>query len=316
VREAGRRPPRGRSAKLVDWMAEQRSLDALERLAGRLSERDGDKVRQFAADITALAATAASGTTADVLLAVRRLGLDDTMSALDGYQRAPRQSGHLDDLDALIEVASLCPEPAAFAGWLREALARPGVRDGVRLATVHKVKGREWPHVVLHDVGEEQFPHRLASDVEEERRVFHVGLTRGSRTVAVVAPAASPSPFVAELRGERPVVRGRTLPAPGSSAGPSSGTASRRAERGRASTAPGDGPPPPAGLVEALRAWRLERCRADGVPAYVVFHDATLDEIARRAPTTLVELSRIKGIGPGKLDRYGADILAVVDAAR
>lgn len=308
VREAARRPPKGRSPKLVEWMSEQRSLDALGRLAGRLAERDGEKVLQFAGDLAALARTAASGTTAEVLAAVRRLGLDDTMSALDGFQRAPRQSGHLDDLDALIEVASLCPGPAAFPAWLHRALATPGSRDGVRLATVHKVKGREWPHVVLHDAGADQFPHRLAADVEEERRVFHVGLTRGSRTVAVVAPAERPSPFLAELRGATPLVRGRALPTAAPS-GP------KRADRG-AKAAATDGEPAPPALVEALRSWRLERCRADGVPAYVVFHDATLDEIARRGPTSLTELGRIKGIGPGKLERYGADVLAVVDNAR
>ncbi len=315
IREAGRRPPRGRSPKLVDWMSEQRSIDDLRRLAGRLNERDGEKVNQFAEDLVGLARVAADGTTA-LLREVRRLGLDDTMSALDGFQRAPRQSGHLDDLDALIELASLCPEPDGFAEWLRGELGRPGDKGGVRLATVHKVKGREWPHVVLHDAGADQFPHRLATDVEEERRVFHVGLTRGSRTVTVVAPAGAPSPFVSELTGGTPTVRGRTL-ITSSSAPASARTTTRPAGRSGAR----DGSievstdPPPAHRVEALKAWRLQRSRTDGVPAYVVFQNATLDDIARKGPTTLVELGRIKGIGPGKLERYGADVLAIVEAA-
>ena len=62
----------------------------------------------------------------------------------------------------------------------------------------------------------------------------------------------------------------------------------------------------------ALRQWRLERARSDGVPPYVVMHDTTLIAIAEQTPTTLVQLSRVPGIGPAKLDRYGDEILAVV----
>jgi ATP-dependent DNA helicase RecQ len=48
------------------------------------------------------------------------------------------------------------------------------------------------------------------------------------------------------------------------------------------------------------------------VPAYVVFHDATLAEIAARRPQTIGELSQIAGVGPTKLDRYGDDVLAAL----
>jgi DNA helicase II / ATP-dependent DNA helicase PcrA len=65
-------------------------------------------------------------------------------------------------------------------------------------------------------------------------------------------------------------------------------------------------------LVDALKAWRLERSRADGVPAFVVLHDKTLDEIADLKPTSLVKLARVEGIGPKKLDLYGEDILKVI----
>jgi ATP-dependent DNA helicase RecQ len=68
------------------------------------------------------------------------------------------------------------------------------------------------------------------------------------------------------------------------------------------------------GLVERLRAWRLERSREDGVPAYVVLHDATLHELAAVQPKTEGELAGIKGLGPVKVDRYGDDLLAVIAA--
>jgi ATP-dependent DNA helicase RecQ len=67
-------------------------------------------------------------------------------------------------------------------------------------------------------------------------------------------------------------------------------------------------------VVERLRTWRLDRSRADGVPAYVVLHDATLRELAATQPTTLGELAGVKGLGPAKLERYGDDILEVVAA--
>jgi superfamily II DNA helicase RecQ len=62
--------------------------------------------------------------------------------------------------------------------------------------------------------------------------------------------------------------------------------------------------------VKALKEWRLARSRADEVPAYVVFNDRTLAELASRAPRTLAELAAIPGIGPAKLERYGPELLA------
>jgi len=65
-------------------------------------------------------------------------------------------------------------------------------------------------------------------------------------------------------------------------------------------------------LVAELRAWRSRRARADGVPAYVVLHDATLHELAARRPGTESELAGVKGLGPTKLERYGDELLAVL----
>src|SRR5581483_8608652 len=71
------------------------------------------------------------------------------------------------------------------------------------------------------------------------------------------------------------------------------------------------------GLFEALRAWRLQVAREHGVPAYTVFHDSTLEEIARRRPGSTEELRAVSGVGAVKLERYGSAVLGVVqDAAR
>jgi superfamily II DNA helicase RecQ len=69
------------------------------------------------------------------------------------------------------------------------------------------------------------------------------------------------------------------------------------------------------GLVAALKEWRREISQRLGVPAYVVLHDKTIDEIVRRRPATERQLLQIAGIGPAKLENYGDDILATVAGA-
>ncbi len=84
-----------------------------------------------------------------------------------------------------------------------------------------------------------------------------------------------------------------------------------------------DAPPKPApapdsptasdpDLLHALKRWRRERAAADGMPAFVIFHDATLERIAATRPATPDALLAIHGIGPTKLARYGEEVLALV----
>ncbi len=65
----------------------------------------------------------------------------------------------------------------------------------------------------------------------------------------------------------------------------------------------------------ALKAWRAEVAREHNLPAYVIFHDATLAAIAALAPTTLDELQGVSGIGAKKLEAYGAEVLRVAASA-
>lgn len=303
---AVRRPSRGVSSKLVEWIGEQRTVADLRRLAGRLSrDRDAEKVDRFADDVALVAGAAGSGgTTAAMLRAVRdQVGLDDAAMSLDGAHRRLDRSAHIDDLDALVALGRLHPDPVGFEGWLRDALDVAPDPDGVRLATIHSVKGREWPHVVVHHVTAGLLPHRLVTDVEEERRVFHVGLTRGRDTVAVVHGRPA-SPFVGELAlpGEPPPERARRPAVANSTA------SERRRDR---EPAPATGDPR---LVEALKGWRSGMAKTEGKPAYVYLTDATIDAIATARPTGMAGLARIKGIGPAKLERYGDELLAVLDA--
>ncbi|KAA9106621.1 DNA helicase RecQ [Microbacterium rhizomatis] len=66
------------------------------------------------------------------------------------------------------------------------------------------------------------------------------------------------------------------------------------------------------GLFEALRAWRAETARTQGVPAYIVFGDATLHALAAGRPTSLSDLDGISGIGQKKREAYGDAVLAVI----
>ena len=69
-----------------------------------------------------------------------------------------------------------------------------------------------------------------------------------------------------------------------------------------------------APLFERLRAWRAGVAKEQGVPAYVIFHDATLRQIATQRPSSLAELGTVSGVGENKLAKYGEGVLAVLTA--
>ncbi len=116
-----------------------------------------------------------------------------------------------------------------------------------------------------------------------------------------LAPAATEI-----LRGARPV-HFRLDP-------PDQGRERGRSRAAKSLSPAGDLDPAARDLWEALRAWRLEEARRQELPPYVIFHDTTLIEVARRRPAALAALADIPGIGRSKLDRYGAAVIAVVAA--
>jgi len=85
------------------------------------------------------------------------------------------------------------------------------------------------------------------------------------------------------------------------------------ARRAGAAPASGELPPGAQALFDRLRAWRLDAARRHGVPAYVIFHDATLREMARARPSSLDALRGISGVGAKKLAAYGAEIIDLVE---
>ena len=171
--------------------------------------------------------------------------------------------------------------------WLRARFDH-GAEGGVHLLTLHRAKGLEFEAVFIPRVEEKELPCkqslRLPGALAEERRLLYVGMTRAKRHLALTW-AGKPSRFLGELGVEAaPIVK-------------------RKAEE------------PDNPVYVALKRWRLQRAKADEIPAYVVFHNSTLAEIAERRPTTITELASVPGIGPAKLERYGADVLAALQAA-
>jgi DNA helicase II / ATP-dependent DNA helicase PcrA len=202
--------------------------------------------------------------------------------------------------------------------------------EGVTLASLHAAKGLEWDAVFLVGLAEGTMPivHAdTAEAVEEERRLLYVGVTRAREHVALSwalsrAPGGSrtrrPSRFLDGLRpdGAGPVA-GRTR-----TRGPAARHVDVRCyacgaalitgtdrKRGRCAGCP---PAYDEALYDRLRAWRLERSRADSVPAYVVLTDATLEAVATRKPDRPGALAMIPGIGAAKLGRYGEALLDLV----
>ena len=65
-------------------------------------------------------------------------------------------------------------------------------------------------------------------------------------------------------------------------------------------------------LYQSLRAWRLDRAQADGVPAFTLFSDRTLRELVARKPGSRAALLEVWGLGETRVERFGADVLAVI----
>jgi ATP-dependent DNA helicase RecQ len=84
-----------------------------------------------------------------------------------------------------------------------------------------------------------------------------------------------------------------------------------KARRTRAEAA--DLGPADSALANALRQWRTRASSERSVPAYVIFSNRTLDELARRRPTTLDQLAQVHGIGPSRLEAFGVELLAAIE---
>jgi DNA helicase-2/ATP-dependent DNA helicase PcrA len=219
----------------------------------------------------------------EVRRVARQQGLVDVLPDKVGERELVRQA----DLARLCKLAEEFDDGTRtveqWIEWLRARFDH-GAQGGVHLLTLHRAKGLQFEAVFLPRVEEKELPCKAAmrspDQVAEERRLLYVGMTRAKRHLALTW-SGKPSRFLLELGVE--------------AAPPSVRTA--RAEE------------PDDPTYVALKEWRLKRSKADEIPAYVVFHNSTLAEIASRRPTTIAELASVPGVGPAKLERYGRELL-------
>ncbi|WTK83056.1 ATP-dependent DNA helicase UvrD2 [Streptomyces sp. NBC_01511] len=261
----------------------------------------------------------------------------------------PTGSGAVRDrwesLAALVRLAEdfVRAKPEATLGDLvaeldeRAAAQHAPTVQGVTLASLHAAKGLEWDAVFLVGLTEGMMPITYAKtdeQVEEERRLLYVGVTRARLHISLSwalsrAPGGRasrrPTRFLSGLRpgSSAPGTRGA-----GAAAGGAAERGGRRKRRGpvlcrvcgttltdagemklmRCEGCPSD---MDEALYERLREWRSDQARQLGQPAYCVFTDKTLMAIAESVPGDDGELSRISGVGGRKLERFGADVLAI-----
>jgi DNA helicase-2/ATP-dependent DNA helicase PcrA len=272
------------------------------------------------------------------------------LSSRGWVSEPPSGSGAVRDrwesLAALVRLSEdfVQARPAATLGdFVTELDERAGAQhaptvEGVTLASLHAAKGLEWDAVFLVGLTEGTMPITYAKtdeQIEEERRLLYVGVTRarfhlGLSWALSRSPGGRggrrPSRFLDGLRpGSTPRgAAGRPL----TGRGGVERVPSARKKRGpvhcrvcgrtlseageiklmRCEDCPSD---LDEALHERLREWRVVQAKALGQPAYCVFTDKTLLAIAEVRPMDASGLAVIAGVGARKLDKYGADVLAL-----
>jgi ATP-dependent DNA helicase RecQ len=166
------------------------------------------------------------------------------------------------------------------------------------------LRGKETPRTLQH--GHEQLATwGIGADLSDQqwrgvvRQLLAQGLLATQGEYGILAPTDAAA---AVLSGDRTVSL-RTE---------AERSASRSQRAAKKSAALADLDPIQVEVFEALRAWRAEQAREQGVPAYIIFGDATLRAIAVARPSSLAELGGVSGIGAKKLEAYGEQLLAVL----
>src|SRR3954447_3750393 len=234
-----------------------------------------------------------SSTRTDVAAEVRHLAMGQGWLEQPPEKLGEREQTRQSDLALIVSLAARFDDgeqtAAQFVAWLERRFDPQAAGSGVHLLTYHRAKGLEFEAVFLPRLSDTEMPSRRAVKAGaevEERRLFYVGITR-AKLHLWLGWTGKPSRFLRELDLVKEV-----------------GVDPFAAPK------PRDEDLPPAYV--ALKEWRRARSKADGVPAYVVFHDRTLAEIAQRQPRTEAELAEIAGVGPAKLERYAQDVLAAL----
>ncbi|MGC5167177.1 ATP-dependent helicase [Luteimicrobium sp. DT211] len=226
-----------------------------------------------------------------------------------------------DAMQALVALADDLPEGSTLPDLVAELDERASAQhaptvEGVTLASLHAAKGLEWDAVFLAGMSEGLMPISLAETddaVAEERRLLYVGITR-ARERLELSYGRSRHPGGRATRKRTRFLDGLWPDDPSDRARRSRGAGSKGAGRAARGAVQLTGEYDQA-LFESLREWRSGVAREIDKPAFTVLVDSTLAEIAEARPTSVAELARVNGIGPAKIDRYGASLLELVRSA-
>jgi len=266
---------------------------------------------------------------------VQQRKLIDASEGDDAHRR--RQSIHLDAMLALCETVgcrraqllSYFGEDSAPCGNCDTCLAPPQAWDGTvaaqkLLSAVYRLRSERRQkfgagHVIDILLGKNT--PRVSQHRHDTLTVFGVGTElRDTEWRGVVRQLLAQGLLAVEgdygtlvltsasaqvLRKQRPVMLRREPERPARPA------KTAKAAKAEAAALPSAAVP----VFDKLRAWRAAAAKEQGVPAYVIFHDATLREIATKQPSSLAELSTVSGVGETKLARYGQQILDTLGSA-
>jgi len=184
-------------------------------------------------------------------------------------------------------------------------------RNEITLATVHSIKGLEADTVFVVGCNGLSFPCKTSEHPvmeltkiydydkeEEERRLFYVAMSRAKHRLYLTY-SGKPTRFVTDKMisilnpiKTKPLVKNLNA-------------AQTKIQNARSSD---------VNLMARLKEWRAEVAREYNLPAYVILHDKTILEMIDNRPGTIEELSMVKGIGPAKLEKYGNDILRILNS--
>lgn len=263
--------------------------------------------------------------------ALAPLGLTPTEP--EGAQARERWQSLQALVDLIEEIVRATPDLdlTGVLGALRQRAdaKHPPTVEGVTLASLHAAKGLEWDAVFLVGLVDNTLPisHAIKAgehQIEEERRLFYVGITRArehlhlswalarqeggrkSRTRTRFLDGIVPELDIEKIpartvRPKRCRVCGQPLDTPAEKVLGRHDDCPSRADEA---------------VFDTLRAWRSEVARENNVPAYLIFSDATLMAVAEAAPRDEPELLDVPGIGPVKAERFGADLLSLLDSFR
>ena len=177
-------------------------------------------------------------------------------------------------------------------------------KDGdVTLATIHAIKGLEAKKVFVIGCNEQNFPCK-ASDhpavemvktddydkLEEERRLFYVAISRAKEILLLTYSGKKPTYFISDKMAEmagKPIQAQQTMDESTTITNPQ--------------------------ILDELTSWRSALSHENNVPAYTILTNKTIEQISQKCPSSPEELSKIDGIGPSKLMKYGSKILEIVE---